>query len=400
MAAEKRGLRVIAVACGLLIFVGAIGSLSKGQDSIDRNRVKELYEKSKRGDRLTPEEQKYLDRVLQDLKAKGKPPTDSPSAAGKWEKTIYVGPVKQLLEERKEQKSIGYKPLTEMSSADKHFGEAGGLYGDGRNEPPAAHQQAARAALNQITPLDSQGKPSRDGKIVFVCLGMSNTGAEFFRFQEKVDRDPAKPAHLTLVNCCWSAGASNWARDGGTWTRALDQLKKANVSAEQVQVAWIKHAEPFPEPEKARLDHAKQLRTNLVTSLQLTKRKFPNLKVAYLSSRTYGGYAINGVRLVNPEPFAYESAFAVRWTIQEQMTGAPGLNYDAKKGRVMAPVLLWGPYLWADGTTPRKDGLTWERSDYSRDGLHPDASGQQKVVEQLTRFFKNDLNAKPWFVGK
>ncbi|HKA53411.1 MAG TPA: hypothetical protein VKJ47_07080, partial [Candidatus Binatia bacterium] len=165
MGAEKRGLRVIAVACGLLIFVGAIGSLSKGQDSIDRNRVKELYEKSKRGDRLTPEEQKYLDRVLQDLKAKGKPPTDSPSAAaGKWEKTIYVGPVKQLLEERKEQKSIGYKPLTEMSSADKHFGEAGGLYGDGRNEPPAAHQQAARAALNQITPLDSQGKPSRDGK--------------------------------------------------------------------------------------------------------------------------------------------------------------------------------------------------------------------------------------------
>src|SRR5262249_35446043 len=169
------------------------------------------------------------------------------TAAGQWQQTIYVGPVKQLLEERKEQKSIGYKPLTEMSAADKHFGEEGGLYGGGKNEPLAAHQQAAQKALKQITPLDTEGKPSKDGKIVFVCLGMSNTGGVFYRFQEKVDKDPAKPAHLILVNCCWSAGASSWAKDGGTWTRALDQLKKANVSPEQVQVAWIKHAEPFPE---------------------------------------------------------------------------------------------------------------------------------------------------------
>jgi hypothetical protein len=394
-------LTLIAVACGLLIVVGVFGSLAKGQGSIDRNRIKELYEKSKRGDKLTPEEQKHLDQALRDLKARGNPSADSPSAVGeKWEKTIYVGPVKELLEERKEQKAVGYKPLTEMSADDKYFGEEGGLYGGGKNEPPAAHQQAAQEALKQITPRDVQGKPSKDGKIVFVGLGMSNTGAAFRGFQEKVDKDPAKPAHLILVNCCWSAGASSWAKDGGTWTRALEQLEKANVSPQQVQVAWIKHAEPFPESEKKRLDHAKQLKTNLVTSLQLAKKKFPNLKIAYLSSRTYGGYAVNGVRLANPEPFAYESAFAVRWAIQEQMKGDATSNYDAKKGKVVAPVLLWGPYLWADGTTPRKDGLTWERTDYSKDGLHPDASGQEKIVEQLMKFFKNDQSAKAWFVGK
>src|SRR5262249_38803509 len=157
--------------------------------------------------------------------------------------------------------------------------------------------------------------------------------ATFFRFQEKVDRDPAKPDHLVLVNCCWSAGASSWAKDGGTWTRALDQLKTAKVSPLQVQVAWIKHAEPFPEAEKARLDYAKQLKVNVAPSLQIAKRKFPNLRIAYLSGRTYGGYAVNGLRLTNPEPFAYESAFAVRWAIQDQIAGAPGLNYDAKKGR-------------------------------------------------------------------
>jgi hypothetical protein len=80
--------------------------------------------------------------------------------------------------------------------------------------------------------------------------------------------------------------------------------------------------------------------------------------------------------------------------------GGPALNYDAKKGAVVAPVLLWGPYLWADGATPRKDGLTWRRSDYSKDGLHPDAAGQQKAVEQMISFFKNDPNARPWFVGR
>jgi len=365
MTKRRHGLRVVAIANGLLILGLAGSGTAKGQDPIDRSRVKETG-----------------------------------AVTGKWEKTIYTGPVKQLLEERQEQKAVGYKPLTEMSAADKHFGEEGGLYGGGRNEPPAAHRQAAREALKRITPLDQQGKASKDGKVVFVSLGMSNTGGEFFRFQEEVARDSAKPAHLVLVNCCWSAGASSWAKDSGTWTRALDQLKTAKVSPDQVQVAWVKHAEPFPEPEKARLDHARQLEANLVTSLQLAKRKFPNLQVVYLSSRTYGGYAINGVRLTNPEPFAYESAFAVRWTIQEQMTGATALNYDPKKGKVVAPVLLWGPYLWADGTTPRKDGLTWERSDYSKDGLHPDASGQQKVVGLLMKFFKTNPDAKPWFVGK
>ena len=124
----RRFLTVIAVVCVLRMLAGAGGSLAEGQDSIDRNRVKELYEKSKRGDKLTADEQKYLDRALQELKGKGNPPADGPGAAlGKWEKTIYVGPVKQLLEERKEQKTVGYKPLTEMSADDRHFGEDGGL---------------------------------------------------------------------------------------------------------------------------------------------------------------------------------------------------------------------------------------------------------------------------------
>jgi len=47
------------------------------------------------------------------------------------------------------------------------------LYGGGKNEPPAWHLAAAAEALKKITPLDAQGKPAADGKIVFISLGMS-----------------------------------------------------------------------------------------------------------------------------------------------------------------------------------------------------------------------------------
>ncbi len=78
---------------------------------------------------------------------------------------------------------------------------------------------------------------------------------------------------------------------------------------------------------------------------------FQNLQIVYLSSRIYAGYATNRL---NPEPYAYESAFAVRWLIRDQMKGNDDLNFEPAKGTVVAPLILWGPYLWADGIAPRK----------------------------------------------
>ena len=126
--------------------------------------------------------------------------------------------------------------------------------------------------------------------------------------------------------------------------------------------------------------------------MAITKATFPNLRVAYLSSRIYGGYNIVGIRRVNPEPFAYETAFSVRWVIQDQIQ-------SETQGKVDDPVLLWGPYLWADGVTPRKsDKLVWERKDLAEDGVHPSKIGGQKVANLLLEFFKSDASAKIWFV--
>ena len=121
-------------------------------------------------------------------------------------------------------------------------------------------------------------------------------------------------------------------------------------------------------------------------------------RIVYLGSRIYGGWAVNDL---NPEPYAYEGAFACRWLIQDQIKGNPDLNYDSSRGAVQSPLLLWGPYFWADGLTPRKsDGLVWEKEDLGNDGTHPSGSGCRKVAGMLLKFFETDSNARTWFVKK
>jgi hypothetical protein len=160
-------------------------------------------------------------------------------------------------------------------------------------------------------------------------------------------------------------------------------------------VAWVKQALPAPEYLGDFPKHAEVLKGHMVGLLNKLREKFPNLRIAYLSSRIYAGYATTHL---NPEPYAYESAFVVRWLIQDQIKGDPKLNYDSEKGAVKSPLLLWGPYLWADGEKGRKiDDLVWKPEDLGPDGTHPSDSGRRKVAELLLRFMRSDPTAKNWF---
>lgn len=292
--------------------------------------------------------------------------------------------------------SVGFKPLTEMTAEDRYKGEDGGLYGGGRNEPPEAHQAAARKVTAQIVPRDAEGKPSPEGRIVLVSLSMSNATQEFSVFKSMADADPERSPRLTIVDCAQGGQAmAQWADPKGKpWAEAERRLAAARVTPRQVQVAWVKLANVAPSGDLH--EHGKRLQRDTLAMLQHARVRFPHLQIAYLSSRIYGGYAVGRL---NPEPYAYEGAFPTRWLIRDQIQGNPALNYDPARGDVQAPLLLWGPYLWADGITPRKsDGLTWERSDLVGDGVHPSPSGRRKVAEQLLKFFKTDANTRTWFV--
>src|SRR5260221_9719667 len=102
---------------------------------------------------------------------------------------------------------------------------------------------------------------------------------------------------------------------------------------------------------------------------------------------------------------AYENGLAVKWIVQaqnDQMANG-GAVVDSRAGDLNyatgAPWIAWGPYLWANGTTARSDGLTWQPADLQADGTHPSQSGQTKVGGMLLSFFKAEPTARPWFLA-
>lgn len=354
--------------------------LAWAQADIDYNRARQLMEKQKGGQTLTAEERDYVMRARQERQGRGAKMKSAP-AAGTPRAVNLAGLV----------------PLSEMAAGQNYQGQDGGLYGGGRNQPPPAHLAAAMKEAGMIAPLDADGRPSAGGKIVLLGVGMSNTTQEFRRFKEIADADPAKSPRVVIVDGAQGGQDARITSDPAAefWPRIDERLEKAGVTARQVQVIWLKQA-------IARIDgdfpgSAKRLQDHLATIVGIMKTRYPNARLCYLSSRTYAGYAATPL---NPEPYAYEGAFAVRWLIADQIRGDAALNFDPARGAVNAPLLLWGPYLWAQGETARKaDGLAYQRVDFSeKDGTHPSTSGQQKVADLLLRFFKKEPTARMWFV--
>jgi hypothetical protein len=297
-----------------------------------------------------------------------------------------------------EKPTIGQKPLTEMTAEDRYKGEDGGLYGGGRNEPPEALLAAAQRQTAKIVPRDAEGKPAKDGKIGLVSISMSNATMEYSRFKQLADSDPAKSPRVAIVDCAQGGQAmAEWVDpQARPWAEADRRLAAAGVSPQQVQVIWVKLANKGPRGELA--EHGRKLERDTAAVLRNAKARFPNVQIAYLASRIYAGYAGSAL---NPEPYAFEGAFAARWLIQDQLKGDPALQYDEANGPAIAPLALWGPYFWGDGVTPRKsDGLVWKREDLAGDGTHPSESGRQKVADLLLKFFKEDPLARTWFVGR
>lgn len=304
-------------------------------------------------------------------------------------------------------------PLTDLGAALYLDQYAGGLY-PGGNEMPSDHRAAGLARAAAVTPRDAAGLPDPEGKVVMLSIGMSNTDQEwcFFNgfschavsFTAQALADP-DVNHDTLVIANGAAGgqtAPYWtAPDSPNYTRVLNQaLTPAGLTPAQVQVAWVKLANGAPTvhlPDPAA--DAFVLEGQIATVMRSLRANYPNLALVFLSSRIYAGYADT---TLNPEPYAYETGFSVKWLIEAQIRQMRGLGVDARAGDLdhasgVAPWLAWGPYLWADGTTARSDGLTWSCSDLSPDGTHPSNPGRQKVGGMLLDFFLGSEVAAAWF---
>lgn len=282
--------------------------------------------------------------------------------------------------------AIGATPLSDVGVS-PYPGIPLGLYPGGLNVVPPSHLNAGLVLASGIKPRKANGQPHPNGRIGLVSIGMSNARQEFAAFMAV----PAPNTRVTFINGAQGGVmADEWADPTCLcWGRLDGYVAAAGLTAAQVSVVWIKLVNEFPA---AWPDGVNALHADLAVVVQALAVRFPNLTLAYLSSRTYGGYATT---LQSPEPHAYDSAFAVRGLIEAQLNG--DLPYSGA-GRI-APWLAWGPYLWADGLTPRSDGLTWACSDFETDGGHPGPSGESKVADLLRQFFLTHPTTMGWFIG-
>ena len=310
----------------------------------------------------------------------------------------------------------GGLPLSDLGAGEYLNTFEGGLYPGGSNSMPARHDSVGRVRAGRLQPLDINGNPSPGGKYVLLSVGMSHATQEWcgvsgpcdpWTFTARAEADGVVN-HGTLVIANGAKGgevASEWdSPSDPNYNRVRDQvLTPLGLSQNQVQAVWLKEANPDPTVSlpSANSD-AYNLEAALGRIIRSLKTRYPNLQIVFLSSRSYAGYA--SVSL-NPEPFAYESGFAVKWLIEAQIdqmenggtvvdSRAGNLNYDT-----VAPWIAWGPYFWAAGDTPRADGLSWSRADFESDGTHPSTSGETKVANRLLSFFKTDTHASCWFLA-
>jgi len=295
----------------------------------------------------------------------------------------------------------GRVPINDLGSG-TYLGKTGGLYPGGSNVRPAAHDSAGVAlANNEVLPRSPSGAVDlTNGRIVLLSIGMSNTTQEFQRFIARVSGDPALNPKLTIVDGAQGGkDAVAWSSPtNSAWSVVGQRLEAAGVTAQQVQVIWLKQQikgddlATFPSG-------AQTLRDRLRDIVRIARAKYPNVKIAHLSSRIYGDY--NGAARGRG---AYESAFGAKWLVQDQIRGDSRLDYTGADA--VAPWLAWGPYLWADGLGAddrvggipgRSDGLEWACADFASDGIHPSTAGQDKVASRLDTFYRTDTTAKPWF---
>jgi uncharacterized protein YjdB len=337
--------------------------------------------------------------------------------------------------------------LMDMTPSQNYLGFAGGLYENG-NTVPAGHNVDGITAGAAVQPLNQNGKPSTNGAIVFLGIGMSNATEEFSAFINAAATTAGVNPTLAMEDgatgaataCYWTVatGETGGACPDAEGVLLQNQYDRVQTSVlatatgapsapagcgaapatpclteAQVQVLWIKNANPRPGVSNERTlcdatvsgcvnnidTEAINYESQLGQIVRAAKSRYPNLQQVFISSRIYAGYATVGL---SPEPYAYEYGFSVKWLIEAQVVQEENGTVDPIAGDMSytdgtAAWTAWGWYIWADGQTARSDGLVWLATDFQSDGTHPDAQGATKVVNQLMGFFTTSPYT-PWFL--
>ena len=317
-------------------------------------------------------------------------------------------------------------PLVDLGPGQTYHGQEGGLYPDGSNVRPAAHDAAGQKIARSIVPLAADGNPDPiKGKIVIMPVSVSNGYGAWHRgdetntsttFVTRANANPAKNPKLFIAYGFeyqlpgGNKGVGNPGPDS-IFYKSLDHaLKEQGLTPQQVQIVWLSMpvsgrswgtnlplvARNFP----ADAQQSKQAWQEIVHAIYA---RYPNVKIIYSSTKAamYMTPRDNAEFDGGPiEPWNHDAAWGVKWVIEDQIKGAPDLNYDPARGPVKASWLSWGPYFWSypDGAPRHYDQFVWSRADVASDGLHPSLSGLTKYANMLLHQMTTDPTATPWFL--
>ncbi len=288
--------------------------------------------------------------------------------------------------------STGLTPFLDLQTG-TYMGYQAGLYPGGTNTLSGPHLKSGKTIAKGIKPLDGDGNVNfGDGVVLVAGFGPSVPGHIYNKFvehvrtpSEKYDMNPCMDA----INLCVGGKDISYPTADSLyvdyWEGLVQKVYDVGYTPEQVQIGWMYfNAKGLTEPP-AFPDKSLEMEESYIQFINRAMEYFPNLKIMYISSRHWGGFADTTITEYYSlaEPASYQNSWSVKWTVESQINGTdPRLQY--KGANPKAPYILWGPNFWCDGELKRM----WDDKKYvcelsfdEDDGYH--LSDQQDSKDAL-----------------
>lgn len=264
--------------------------------------------------------------------------------------------------------NTGLTPFLDLQTG-YYMGYQAGLYPGGTNILSGPHLKSGKTIAQGIKPLDGDGNVNfGDGVVLVVGFGPSVPGHIFNKFVQHI-RDPSVTYNLNpcvdALNLCIGGKDIGYGTGDSTaddyWADLVTKVTDVGYTVDQVQIGWMYfNAKGLTEPPTFP-DNSVFMKDQFVKFINKSKEYFPNLKIMYVSSRHWGGYADTTLTEYYSlaEPASYQNSWTVKWLIEEQINNTnPLLQY--KGANPKSPYLLWGPNFWCDGNLKR----AWDDKKY------------------------------------
>lgn len=284
----------------------------------------------------------------------------------------------------KENISDGPVPLNDPELF-TYNGLQSGLYPWGNEPQDNAFESNYMAACGLVKSLSDNNLVAAQNKVVVLGIGGSNPGIIFDGFIHAQQNDPGFGQNLLFLNGgIESQDFSNLLNpQDNYWSQMTNLLSSNHVSASDVSVIFC--IEDNLSLRDTSFQRALDLKANYISLLDIIRDKFPNCKLMLLGDRGYSGYSTDPK---HQEPVGYLNGWAVKMVIADYINNA----------LPQYPVVNWLDYYWANGETPRWDGLTYSETDFhAPDYVHFTQEKADALAASTHARLKADPGASLWY---